>query len=252
MDYIQIISKKFPNVRVSALGAADDYQSLRHDGGDPIPSEADLEAARKGLELDAAWRAIQAERDLRKSGGVRVGTNWFHSDDTSRIQQIGLVMFGANMPPGIMWKTMQGTFVAMTPTLASQIFQSIAGQDQSIFGRAEQHRAASVSAPSPRDYDFSGGWPQTFEEWKVAPAPVASFTTDATSGVSPLTVTFTDTSTNSPTSWTWDFGDGTTGTGKTVTKTYATAGTFTVIHTASNASRAGTGSVTMTDLITTT
>lgn len=43
-------------------------------------------------------------------------------------------------------------------------------------------------------------------------APVADFTSNPTSGNSPLTVTFTDTSTNNPTSWLWDFGDGTTST----------------------------------------
>jgi PKD repeat protein len=36
-----------------------------------------------------------------------------------------------------------------------------------------------------------------------AVAPVASFTTDTTSGVSPLAVQFNDTSTNTPTSWKW-------------------------------------------------
>lgn len=37
------------------------------------------------------------------------------------------------------------------------------------------------------------------------PVPVASFTTDVTSGYSPLSVQFTDTSTNDPTSWDWYF-----------------------------------------------
>ncbi|HUW85524.1 MAG TPA: PKD domain-containing protein, partial [Methanoregula sp.] len=37
----------------------------------------------------------------------------------------------------------------------------------------------------------------------ITPAPVASFTTNTTSGVSPLAVQFTDTSTNIPTSWSW-------------------------------------------------
>ncbi|MFA5414010.1 MAG: PKD domain-containing protein [Methanoregula sp.] len=39
------------------------------------------------------------------------------------------------------------------------------------------------------------------------PAPVASFTSDKTSGAVPLTVQFTDTSTNTPNGWAWFFGD---------------------------------------------
>ena len=40
--------------------------------------------------------------------------------------------------------------------------------------------------------------------------PVASFSSNITSGNAPLNVLFTDTSTGTPTSWNWNFGDGTT------------------------------------------
>jgi len=252
-NYMEILAAKFPTVQAHIVGDPSVYENIIVDYGPELPAKEIIEAAALDLARTKMWRDIQASRDMRKSGGVRVGTNWFHSDDTSRIQQIALVMFGANMPPGIMWKTMQGTFVAMTPTLAMQIFQSIAGQDQQIFSRAEYHRQHMILDDlTPDDYDFTTGWSQTYAEWQVAPAPVASFTTDVTTGVAPLTVTFTDTSTNSPTAFAWDFGDGTTGTGKTVAHSYATAGTFTVTHTASNASQAATGSVTMPNYITTT
>ncbi len=39
--------------------------------------------------------------------------------------------------------------------------------------------------------------------------PVASFSSNVTSGTVPLNVLFSDTSTNMPTSWNWNFGDGT-------------------------------------------
>lgn len=45
-------------------------------------------------------------------------------------------------------------------------------------------------------------------EWNLyydAPPPVASFTTNATTGVDPTAIQFTDTSTNTPTSWQWGF-----------------------------------------------
>src|SRR6266536_1094496 len=65
--------------------------------------------------------------------------------------------------------------------------------------------------------------------------PTASFSAAPTSGTAPLTVQFTDTSTGGPTAWAWDFGDGSSSTAQNPSHSYATAGTFTVALTASNA-----------------
>ena len=72
----------------------------------------------------------------------------------------------------------------------------------------------------------------------TVPAPTASFTTSVASGIAPLSVTMTDTSTGTPTSWAWTLGNGTTSTVQNPVATYATAGTYTVPLTASNASGA--------------
>lgn len=77
--------------------------------------------------------------------------------------------------------------------------------------------------------------------------PVANFTGTPASGSIPLDVTFTDTSTNTPTSWLWDFGDSTTSTLQNPTKTYSTAGTYSVTLTATNAT--GSNAFTRTDYI---
>ena len=69
----------------------------------------------------------------------------------------------------------------------------------------------------------------------MAQLPVASFTATPTSGVVPLAVKFEDTSTETPTTWHWDFGDGETSAEQNPLHTYATAGTYTVTLTASNA-----------------
>jgi PKD repeat protein len=67
--------------------------------------------------------------------------------------------------------------------------------------------------------------------------PVANFSSDPTSGVAPLTVTFSDLSTNTPTSWNWSFGDDSTenATKQNPVHTYANSGTFTVSLNATNA-----------------
>jgi PKD repeat protein len=74
--------------------------------------------------------------------------------------------------------------------------------------------------------------------------PVSSFTSNVTSGTSPLAVQFYDTSRNSPTSWSWDFGDGGKSTLKNPVHTYTSAGTYTVTLTVTNAKGSNTGSLT--------
>lgn len=123
----------------------------------PVPSLAQVKASK--------WEAIKAERDRRTDqGGYKVGTKWFHSDQKSRSQQLGLVLLGANIPANLQWKTMDGSFVTMTQTLAQQILAAGAASEQAIFAAAETHKAAMELASDPSAYDFSGGWPPVFGE----------------------------------------------------------------------------------------
>lgn len=111
-----------------------------------------------------AWSGIKAERDRRKAGGIKVGAKWFHSDDGSRIQQMGLVMMGASIPAGLQWKTMDGSFITMTQALAGNVFAAAAASDQAIFAAAETHRVAMEASADPASYDYSGGWPKIYGE----------------------------------------------------------------------------------------
>lgn len=121
----------------------------------PAPTAAQIKADK--------WEAIKAERDRRtEQGGYKAGTKWFHSDQKSRSQQLGLVLLWANIPANLQWKTMDGTFVTMTQTLAQQILAAGAASDQAIFAAAEAHRQAMDASADPAAYDFSAGWPATF------------------------------------------------------------------------------------------
>jgi hypothetical protein len=167
VTYIQALGNGYPLVQAHCIGDGSVYEDIVWDGGDPIPSKEDLDIYILAAEKAEMWRLIQIERERRKFGGVNVGGNWFHSDDTSRIQQIGLVLMGSGLPPGIMWKTMSGSFVEMTPTLASQIFQGTAAKDIAIFSVAEQHRAAMNASATPTTYNYLTGspaWPAIYGE----------------------------------------------------------------------------------------
>ena len=110
------------------------------------------------------WREIQAERDRRKFAGYVTAGHRYHSDADSRTQQLGLVM-AANagaLPPGLMWKTMDGAFVPMSAQLALGIFSTAMAADAAVFAAAETHRAAinaMTDVGAVLAYDFSGGWP---------------------------------------------------------------------------------------------
>lgn len=165
--YINAISNGFPNTQVSYQGNVADniYENLIHEQGDPIPSKEVLDAWIDAKVKTEMWERIKEERDKRKTyGGYTVGSYWFHSDDTSRIQQLALVMLGANMPGNIMWKTMSNDFVLMTPTLASQIFQAAMMSDMTLFTIAEQKKAVMLASQTPGDYNYLSGWPPAYGE----------------------------------------------------------------------------------------
>lgn len=131
---------------------------------------AEIEAWRSALAVhaqDTAWNRIKSERDrLSETGGYKVVVGgvdkWFHSDQKSKTQQLGLVLMGAAVSSVPQWKTMDGTFVTMTQTLAGQIFAAAATMDGTLFAVAEAHRTAMLAAPDPAAYDFSGGWPAVY------------------------------------------------------------------------------------------
>lgn len=126
----------------------------------PAPSLAAIQAA--------AWGKIKAERDRRtETGGYRVvvdgGDKWFHSDQTSRSQQQDNEAEGANLVP-VQWKTMDGSFITLTAELAAQIRVARMASDREIFSVAESHRNSMKASADPAAYDFSAGWPRTFDE----------------------------------------------------------------------------------------
>lgn len=123
----------------------------------PVPTLAEIKAAK--------WEAIKAERERRTlSSGYQAGGKWFHSDLISRGQQLGLNVLNGSVPPGIMWKTMDGSFIEMTWALALQILTAASQSDQAIFLAGEAHKAAMEASADPANYDFSGGWPQMYGE----------------------------------------------------------------------------------------
>lgn len=165
ISYTEIISLKYPDIVFYSPGDGFSYENIVLISGGPLPDKSVLDADIDGEVRNRVWLAIQEERTRRQTGGVFIQSvnKWFHSDQTSRIQQLGLVMMGNNMPNNINWKTMDGTFVIMTPALALSIFNAVATLDMTAFAVAEQHRANMIASPTPDTYNFSGLWPAIYE-----------------------------------------------------------------------------------------
>lgn len=122
-----------------------------------------------------AWERIKAERDRRKFAGVQVGADWFHCDADSRGQwermvnrvntqnladSTGYTIGGQPVP----WKTMTGSFVVLTAGKIRAVVDAVELKEAMIFGRAEAHRVSMEASSNPESYDFSTGWPLSFED----------------------------------------------------------------------------------------
>lgn len=162
LTYVGAIARGFPGVRYKATGNGSVYEDIVWGGGNPMPSKEELDVYIASQAKVDMWECIKDKRTEVQRGGVKVGAYWFHSDMESKIQQLGLLLFGANMPLGIMWKTMSGAFVEMTPQLAQQIFAASAMHDITAFAVAENHKAQMLVSPEPHNYDYSSGWPATY------------------------------------------------------------------------------------------
>lgn len=143
-------------------------QNYRVDLTTAPPSLVQIDAAIVLKNKQAAqWDAIKAERVRRTQGGgyyvASVG-KWFDSDQFSRTQQIGLLLYGAGLPPGIQWKTMDNTFIVMTPALAQAIFATAGASDIAIFTHSEQLHAQVLAAADPMSVDVLAGWPKIYGE----------------------------------------------------------------------------------------
>jgi hypothetical protein len=117
-----------------------------------------------------AWERIKGERDRRRlEGGAKVGELWFKSDDRAVGEYVALATIGAALPGTTVlraaWRTMaEGVTVDMTPNLVKQILSAGFAQVAAIDDAAQAHRAAMEQAADPLAYDFSAGWPSTFED----------------------------------------------------------------------------------------
>lgn len=134
-------------------------------------SKADA-ARLKAEQQDEVWEQIKAKRYDNRRHGVYAKSvgKWFQTDDATRLQYLALslesVTGGFKKP--INWKTMDNSFLQLTPELLREIMQTMHDDEQADFANAERHKAAMLKAENPLEYDYSGGWTANFNEQPAA------------------------------------------------------------------------------------
>ena len=130
-------------------------------------------AARLKVEQqDEMWERIKAKRydNLRHGVYAKSVGKWFQTDDATRLQYLALALesvTGGFKKP-INWKTMDNSFLMLTPELLREIMQTMHDDEQADFANAEKHKAAMLKAENPLEYDYSGGWTANFDEQPAA------------------------------------------------------------------------------------
>lgn len=123
-------------------------------------------AARKKAEaVSAVWEKIKQKRHDNLRGGVYVESvgKWFHSTDEAR-QQYTFMRTLPQLPPDLMWKTMDGGFVNLTRALLDELSLKLLADEQQDFANAERHRVLMEQSDDPEHYDYSGGWTENYRE----------------------------------------------------------------------------------------
>lgn len=189
------------------------------------------------LYLIEEWTGVTSVGDLAIAGSQGSSTPFLCGGDvTPGAVPVTIVGF-ANIFQG----SNEPTPTSITPTASTiEIYDDADGTIHDVTWSGYR----SLTAPS-GDYAIGGtvgagdGRPISYLGVTVvlvgSAAPVAEFASDVGAILEGETVAFTDLSTNDPTSWAWDFGDGGTSTSQNPSHTYATAGSYTVSLTATNA-----------------
>lgn len=126
----------------------------------------------KEQQQDEMWEQIKAKRydNLRHGVYAKSVGKWFQTDDATRLQYLALalesVTGGFKRP--ISWKTMDNSFLQLTPELLREIMQTMHDDEEADFINAEKHKAAMLKAENPLEYDYSDGWTANFDEQPAA------------------------------------------------------------------------------------
>ena len=113
------------------------------------------------------WEQIKEIRTRKMNDGVFLQSigKWFHTDLYSKQQVQSLVV--ANIIgtyKTTAWKTLDNTYVQLTPLLLLQVFGAMLENEARLFGIGKLHYDMLHTSQDPANYDPASQWPTTFSD----------------------------------------------------------------------------------------
>ena len=113
------------------------------------------------------WEQIKEVRTFKMSDGVFIQSigKWFHTDLYSKQQIQALVVTNLiGIYKTTAWKTLDNTYVQLTPMLLLQVFGAMLENESRLFDIGKLHYESLYTSSDPVNYDPASQWPTTFSD----------------------------------------------------------------------------------------
>ena len=113
------------------------------------------------------WEQIKEIRTFKMNDGVLLQSigKWFHTDPDSKQQIHAMVTANViGMYKTTAWKTLDNTYVQLTPLLLLQVFGAILENEARLFEIGKLHYVMLHTSQDPANYDPTSQWPTTFSD----------------------------------------------------------------------------------------
>lgn len=113
------------------------------------------------------WEQIKEIRTFKMNDGVLLQSigKWFHTDPDSKQQIHAMVTANViGMYKVTAWKTLDNTYVQLTPPLLLQLFGAMLENEARLFEIGKLHYDMLHTSQDPANYDPTSQWPTTFSD----------------------------------------------------------------------------------------
>ena len=113
------------------------------------------------------WEKIKEIRTFKMNDGVLIQSigKWFHTDLYSKQQIQALVVANViGLYKTSAWKTLDNTYVQLTPMLLLQVFGAMLENESRLFDIGKLHYESLYTSSDPVNYDPASQWPTTFSD----------------------------------------------------------------------------------------
>ena len=113
------------------------------------------------------WDQIKAVRTFKMNDGVLLQSigKWFHTDPDSKQQIHAMVTANViGLYKTSAWKTLDNTYVQLTPMLLLQVFGAMLENESRLFDIGKLHYESLYTSSDPVNYDPASQWPTTFSD----------------------------------------------------------------------------------------